>query len=52
MGSGLYEFLQAQPVLILFLVLGLGYLIGSVKVFGIGLGAVGGDLRAVAWPQG
>ncbi len=46
MGSGLYQFLQAQPVLLLFLVLGLGYLIGNVKVFGTGLGAVGGVLLA------
>ena len=41
-----HAFLLGQPILLLFLVLGLGYLIGSIKVFGIGLGAVGGVLLA------
>ncbi len=41
-----HEFLLNQPVLVFFLVLGLGYLIGNIKVFGIGLGAVGGVLIA------
>ena len=41
-----HEFLLNQPVLVFFLVLGLGYLIGNIKVFGIGLGSVGGVLIA------
>ncbi|MEP4484891.1 MAG: TrkA C-terminal domain-containing protein [Halioglobus sp.] len=41
-----YDYLLGQPVLVLFLVLGLGYLIGSIKVFDISLGAVGGVLLA------
>lgn len=42
----LHEYLLGQPVLVLFLVLGMGYLIGSIKVFDISLGAVGGVLLA------
>ena len=44
--TSLHDFLQEQKVLLLFLVLGLGYLIGSIKAFGISLGAVGGVLLA------
>jgi putative transport protein len=40
------QYLQQQPVLVLFLVLGMGYLIGNIQVFGIGLGPVGGVLIA------
>jgi putative transport protein len=40
----LNEFLLAQPIVMLFLVLGLGYLVGNISVFGISLGAVGGVL--------
>ena len=46
MVSAMYDFLQEQPILLLFLVLGVGHVIGSVKVFGISLGAVGGVLLA------
>ena len=46
MVSAMYDFLQEQPVLLLFLVLAVGHVIGSIKVFGIGLGAVGGVLLA------
>ena len=42
----LNEFLLAQPIITLFVVLGLGYLIGSIFVAGINLGAVGGVLLA------
>ena len=41
-----YEFLIAQPVLLIFLVLGLGYLIGGIRLFGISLGSAGGVLLA------
>ena len=41
-----HEFLLGQPILLLFLVLGFGYLIGNITVFGINLGAVGGVLLA------
>ena len=44
--GALIAFLHAQPVLMLFLVLALGYLIGSIPVFGISLGPVGGVLLA------
>jgi putative transport protein len=40
----LNNFLLAQPIMTLFLVLGLGYLVGNISVFGISLGAVGGVL--------
>ena len=46
MAGAMYDFLQEQPVLLLFLVLGIGHVIGSIKVFGISLGAVGGVLLA------
>ncbi len=36
------EFLRDQPVLVFFLVLSLGYLVGNIRVAGIGLGSVGG----------
>ena len=38
------EFLRDQPVLVFFLVLSLGYLVGNIRVAGIGLGSVGGVL--------
>ena len=44
--ASLSEFLLAQPVLVFFLVLSVGYLIGRIKVYGISLGAVGGVLLA------
>lgn len=44
--ASFHEYLLGQPVLTLFLVLGCGYLIGNIKVFGISLGAVGGVLLA------
>lgn len=46
MQNALHEFLLQQPVLVFFLVLGLGYLIGNIRFFGISLGAVGGVLIA------
>ncbi|TDJ28448.1 MAG: hypothetical protein E2O59_06035 [Gammaproteobacteria bacterium] len=46
MVSAMYDFLQEQPILLLFLVLGVGHVIGGIKVFGISLGAVGGVLLA------
>ena len=36
--------LHAQPVLLLFLVIGLGYLIGNIRIRGISLGPVAGVL--------
>jgi len=36
--------MQQQPVLVFFLVLSLGYLIGNIRVLGISLGSVGGVL--------
>ena len=38
------NFFLAQPIITLFMVLGLGYLVGNISVFGISLGAVGGVL--------
>ena len=38
------EFLRDQPVLVFFLVLSLGYMVGNIKVAGISLGSVGGVL--------
>jgi putative transport protein len=38
------EFLRGQPVLVFFLVLSLGYLVGNIRVAGISLGSVGGVL--------
>ncbi len=46
MTASFHDFLQGQQILLLFLVLGLGYLIGNIKAFGISLGAVGGVLLA------
>ena len=40
----LTEFLRDQPVLVFFLVLSLGYLVGNIRVAGISLGSVGGVL--------
>jgi len=40
------EFLRVQPVLLIFLVLGLGYLIGDLRLFGMSLGSAGGVLLA------
>ena len=37
----LYNFMQQQPVLVFFLILSLGYLIGNIRVLGISLGPVG-----------
>jgi putative transport protein len=44
--NAFHEFLLQQPVLVFFLVLGLGYMIGNIRLFGIRLGAVGGVLIA------
>ena len=40
------QFMHGQPVLVFFLVLSLGYLVGRVEVAGISLGAAGGVLLA------
>lgn len=44
--TALSNLLLQQPVLVFFLVLGLGYFIGGIRVFGINLGSVGGVLIA------
>ena len=36
--------LHAQPVLLIFLVIGLGYLVGNIRVRGVSFGPVGGVL--------
>ena len=46
MFAGLHDLLLQQPVLVFFLVLSLGYLIGNISVYGISLGSVGGVLIA------
>jgi putative transport protein len=46
MTSEIYHLLQKQPVLTLFLILGIGYLIGGLKVKGFSLGSVAGVLFA------
>ncbi len=46
MTSEIYHLLQKQPVLTLFLILGIGYLIGGLKVRGFSLGSVAGVLFA------
>jgi putative transport protein len=46
MQNSLHEFLLQQPVLVFFLVLGLGYMIGNIRFFAISLGSVGGVLIA------
>ena len=46
MASEIYHLLQKQPVLTLFLILGIGYLIGGLKVRGFSLGSVAGVLFA------
>lgn len=42
----IFEFLRDQPLLVFFLVLSLGYLVGNIRVAGISLGSVGGVLLA------
>jgi len=42
----LYNFLLQNPILVFFMVLSLGYLIGNISVLGISLGPVGGVLVA------
>ena len=42
----IYHVLQKQPVLTLFLIIGMGYLIGGFKVRGFSLGSVAGVLFA------
>ena len=44
--DSLHTFLLGQPVLVFFLTLSLGYLVGNIRVFGISLGSVGGVLLA------
>jgi putative transport protein len=46
MFAGLHDLLLQQPVLVFFLVLSMGYLIGNISVAGINLGSVGGVLIA------
>ena len=42
----LVELMRAQPVLLLFTLLALGYLIGGIKIGGFSLGPVAGVLFA------
>ena len=42
--TGLLAFMQAQPILVFFLVVSLGYLVGRIAIGGISLGAAGGVL--------
>jgi putative transport protein len=42
--SGIVEFLRGQPVLVLFVLLGLGHLLGRIKVAGFAFGPVAGVL--------
>lgn len=44
--TDLFSYLQQQPVLAFFLTLGLGYLIGKIRLMSISLGPVGGVLVA------
>ena len=44
---GLYDFLLDQPVVVFFLVLGFGYLIGNIRLYGISPGPVGAALSVV-----
>ena len=44
--TNLYQYLLQNPILVFFLVLSLGYLIGNISVLGISLGPVGGVLIA------
>jgi uncharacterized transporter YbjL len=46
MSNVFHDFLAGQPILLLFLVLSLGYLIVNIEAFGINLGTVGGALQA------
>ena len=46
MDADLFNYLQQNPVLVFFLTLSLGYLIGRISLFGISLGPVGGVLIA------
>ena len=46
MYADLINYLQQNPVLVFFLTLSLGYLIGRISLFGISLGPVGGVLIA------
>ncbi|MGV9194876.1 aspartate:alanine exchanger family transporter [Microbacterium sp. MC2] len=46
--SGIFAFLQAQPSITLFLLVGLGAALGRVRVRGISLGAVGVLFAAIA----
>ena len=47
------EFLRGQPVIVLFLLLGLGHLLGRIKVAGFALGPIAGTLLIrgrTPWP--
>ena len=46
MDADIFNYLQQNPVLVFFLTLSLGYLIGRISLFGISLGPVGGVLIA------
>jgi len=46
MGTQILEILSGQPVLLLFIVIGLGYLIGSIRFGGFSFGPVAGVLFA------
>ncbi len=42
--GAILEFLEAQPFILVFLVVAVGYALGRLKLFGIGLGATGATL--------
>jgi putative transport protein len=44
MSHAIVQFLRAQPVIVLFLLLGFGYLLGRIRVAGIAFGPVAGTL--------
>ena len=46
MGIDLTTILQTHPVMLLFLIIGVGYLIGKIKIKGFELGPAGGVLFA------
>jgi len=44
MSSAIVQFLRGQPVIVLFVLLGVGYLLGRIKVAGLAFGPVAGTL--------
>jgi hypothetical protein len=48
----LTEFLRGQPVLVFFLLLSLGYLVGNIRVAGISLGSAWNSSSEALWRLG